>query len=493
MTNPPFERSSSADQVLGAAVGRVNDLRVADMLASLARQEVAFENAMGHIEELRDFLGSPESILGNAKTKHGEIAEAMEVHLTNAKDALAQEAPTATLDVPGGRTGPVDYNIDGVDFQSKFCNGIRNGFDAVKQHSADYPNFLPDGGKYMLPRDQYEKLLTIGGGGAVEGLSEKQTENIRKWLREFEAQTGKPFTETLQAGTPSYAETQQGAAHDTVSKHEQQLKDKQEELNKEIELEHQASLAEGLVVAGQAAAIAGGISFATMAWKFHKQGKNIFKGDLTAADWKAMGVEVGTSAIVGAVTAGGIYVLTNCADLAAPLAGALASAVKGVGSLVFDYHAGRITMDELVKSGLYVCSETAVVSLASVAGQTLIPIPVVGALIGSLAGKLLLKVAGKAVKGLQPKVDEVEAQLQAIVAKYEIARELLAERFSRLDSFVADAFNPELNARLVELSVSLAANVGVHTSHILKDHEDLGRFLDGQHALNRLTSTGDPI
>jgi hypothetical protein len=487
----PIERSAVADQVLGAFVAQTNMTRAADELAALMQQDISLEKALGEMQRVRDFLGTPEKILGNPNTKHGEIAEVMEVHTSNAKDIVEGLKPTGTLNVPGGRTGMVDYQIDGVDFQSKFHNGLRNSLDAINGHSGNYPGYLPDGGNYTLPKDQFDQLTAISKGEPVD-LSTRKADNIREWLRKYEEETGKPFTETIKPSVSSYDEVQQGVAHDTVEKHEDSLKERNEERKDDIRVEHEASFTEGVKVSAQAAAIAGGISFATMAWKFHRQGRNIFKGELTSADWKALGVEVGTSAGVAAVTAGGIYALTNCAGMAAPLAGALATAAKGLGSLALDYHAGRINLDQFVKEGLYVCSETAVVSLASMAGQALIPIPVVGALIGSLAAKYFLSLAKKLVAGITPKVKQIETALEKVIAKYEVARKLLYERFGHMDQLIKDAFDPALNLKLVETSVALARDAGVDEANILKGHQDLESFLRGEHQLSLAVGSGSP-
>ena len=97
------------------------------------------------------------------------------------------------------------------------------------------------------------------------------------------------------------------------------------------------------------------------------------------------------------------------------------------------------------------------------AGQALIPIPVVGALIGSLAAKYFLSLAKKLVAGITPKVKQIEAALEKVIAKYEVARKLLHERFGRMDQLIKDAFDPALNLKLVETSVALARDAVTRT------------------------------
>ena len=114
-----------------------------------------FLGAMRELQAVRDFVGSPENILGRAATKHGEIAERVHVGVSRAWDVLHRRAPIATTDgVP--RTGPVDYRVDGVDIQSKYYNGLRNTLDGVASHAEKYPGF-PDGpGRYHIPHELLE-------------------------------------------------------------------------------------------------------------------------------------------------------------------------------------------------------------------------------------------------------------------------------------------------------------------------------------------------
>ena len=103
-----------------AALARLDATSGAGALAgALQEQDRVFLGAMREMQAVRDFVGSPENILGRAATKHGEIAERVHVGVSRAWDVLHRRAPIATTDgVP--RTGPVDYRVDGVDIQSKY-------------------------------------------------------------------------------------------------------------------------------------------------------------------------------------------------------------------------------------------------------------------------------------------------------------------------------------------------------------------------------------
>jgi hypothetical protein len=70
--------------------------------------------------------------------------------------------------------------------------------------------------------------------------------------------------------------------------------------------------------------------------------------------------------------------------MSAPMAGVMVSATKGMSALTTDYASGNISAAEFVDMGMLICSEAAIVGIATAVGQTLIPVPVLGGLIGSI-------------------------------------------------------------------------------------------------------------
>ena len=109
--------------------------RSSDLADALSSQDRAFMAAMREMQVVRDFVGTPENILGSAMTKHGEIAEQVNVAIIRARDILLGHAPTATFEGVG-RFAPTDYRVDGVDIQSKYHNGLRNTLDGVLGQAA---------------------------------------------------------------------------------------------------------------------------------------------------------------------------------------------------------------------------------------------------------------------------------------------------------------------------------------------------------------------
>jgi hypothetical protein len=469
--------SSLGDQAAGIVTDAVNNARIAAEAVLQSTQDKAFENAMDAMAGLREFIGDPSKILGRMDTKHGEVAEHVEVAVRRARDLLAQVMPGATFEGVG-RTAPMDYRIDGIDVQSKFINGANNGLKHVLEHMDTYKDFGKDG-FYHIPKDQHAQILEVLKGNSGE-LSEKTVRAIHEKVAQIELATGKPFTEVVQPSVSTYGEVQLGKVGETVDHHEEDLKHQNEALKDQIALEHKPSLADGLKAAGGAAAVGAALGLTMNVWKKYRDGKNVFAGDFTLEDWSEVGLSTVKGAAGGAISGGAIYALTNCAELAAPFAGAFVSAAKGMASLVADYHAGKLSLDALIDNGMFVCSDAAIVGLCTAAGQTLIPVPVLGAVLGSIAGKFLSSFIGKKAREV---TDRLAERMSRIVAGLddEVRKVLdfLEKEFDRLGELTTMAFDLSANVRLLDASLALARAHGVHEALLIKNESDLDAFMRG--------------
>lgn len=178
------------DQVFGAVVNNINEQRHAAEIASLLVQDQNFARALEEVNKVREFVGTPERILGSQQTKHGEIAEQVEVGIKNARSYLHGGEQQATFEGVG-RTAPADYLVHGVDVQSKFYNGINNTLSkGIVGHLDKYPDFTSNGGFYHIPKDQFEVIEKILKGESVEGLSNKSIAAYKAAVAEIEKRTG---------------------------------------------------------------------------------------------------------------------------------------------------------------------------------------------------------------------------------------------------------------------------------------------------------------
>ncbi|MFX4313783.1 hypothetical protein F8O53_17940 [Enterobacter sp. 63] len=470
------------DQLIGSAVNALNQARIDDEIFTLSRQDIAYELACKEMLKPRDFVASPGNILGSMSTKHGEIAEQVEVAVRNSEQAIEerlQDASTFRATFEGvGRTAPQDYLIDGMDVQSKFINGTNNNLVHVLKHMEAYPNFGKDGSFYHIPKDTWQEIQDVLDGKPVEGLKSTTIEAIKAKVAEIERQTQRPFADVVRPGVSDYKDVQLGKIDETLDKHDQELAKQNDAKRAEIIDDHQPSLAEGMRATAMGAAVGGAFALGTGIYRKYRDGKNIFRGDFDALDWQDIGLDSLKGAAVGGISAGAIYTLTNYASMGAPFASALVTATKGVASLVHSYQRGEIGLDEFTDLGLIVCAESAIVGAMTVAGQALIPVPVLGALIGSISGKFMLTVAksldGKARQVLQARMDEFARRLDAI--EQQVLNRILSE-FAALGELTKAAFNVETNRQLLEASITLAQAHGVEDDKIIKNADDLDAFM----------------
>jgi len=453
------------------------------LAAALTKQDRAFWEALRELKVVKDFVGSPEHILGSEKTKHGEIAEQVHVGVRRAFDLLHQRTPSTSFEGVG-RFDAVDYVDGGVNIQSKYYNGLKNTLEGVGSHAEKYKDFGSSGGRYHIPKDQFEQLRQLRDSGTIDGLSSRSAGRIQREVENLERATGQPLEDLVEPGEATYAEVQQGRVHETIKDREDSLADKNKELKDQAHGEHGPSLSGAATAAAIGAAAGGGVRFAQAVWVKYREGKNPFQGEFSVEDWKEIGLDTAKGAGTGAVTGGALYLLTNSTDLAAPFAGALVSGLMGIGDLLGQYHAGEIDGEQFVDCSLMVAAEAAIVGLSAAAGQTLIPIPMLGAFVGSIAGKIVASAIkdglGEAESELIERLRGYEAE--AIGKLDDALRAVMGELdayFGRMSDLARIAFDETVNTNLrLAASIRIAEAVEVQDHQILRSNADLDTFME---------------
>ena len=213
------------------------------------------------------------------------------------------------------------------------------------------------------------------------------------------------------------------------------------------------------------------------------RGKNPFHGEFSAEDWMDIGVDTAKGASGGAVAGGALYLLTNATELSAPFAGALVSGMMGLGRLVGHYHSGKIDGAQFLNLSLLVVSDAAIVGVAAMAGATLIPVPMLGAFVGSIAGRLVASTIRERFGDVAPDLAaRVEAYESQAIAKLD---ESLQDELRRLDSWFGNlaewsriAFDEATNSEVrLAASVRIAEAVRVPEHHILRSASDTDAFI----------------
>ena len=388
-------------QGVGDIARYMNQMRADELIRNNLLQDVNLEKALRELKEAREFLAHPSTILGNDSTKFGEVAEHLEVAFKNADNLILGSPATATFDGVG-RTDCVDFLIDGLPVQSKFVQ-YHKSVDAVINHLKQYPDFLKTNGSYIIPKDYYNevvewlklspeelnKLTKAEQGDVARTVVEK--------IKQFEKDNNVKFIDVVKPSQNNYADVQynpndieNSPAMDTIDNKEQEINETDEVQREKFEQMAKASVKEGAKAACIAATIDGVISFASTLIVKLSNGKRL--SELNEDDWKDILKNAGIGAVRGGAVGGGIYALTNCANMSAPLAAALVTATIGIVTQAIKLAKCEISYDDFMYNILDLSVESAVSGVGSFAGQMLIPVPVLGAIIGSLVSALVLRI-----------------------------------------------------------------------------------------------------
>lgn len=174
--------------------------------------------------------------------------------------------------------------------------------------------------------------------------------------------------------------------------------------------------------------------------------------------------------------------MTNFLNSPAPVANSLVTATFGVVSLARKLENNQITKEEFTMNSEVVCLEVGTSALSAMLGQTLIPIPVLGAIVGNTVGMLMLEIS-------RNYLDSDEQQLiQEYVTKMSDLDNKYVEEYSRLlkeiqnkehkfNSLVELAFDKDVNKAFYS-SVALALSEGVDEGMILKDLNDIDSYFN---------------
>lgn len=487
-------------QVLASFIEYMNTVRLQEREIMLSdsylkerhasqKQDEAFHLAFQQVNKVREFLQDPSKILGSDKTKHGEIAEQVEVHVRNAYTILKGMDPLATFDGVG-RTAPEDYLINDVPYQSKFINGDINNLTHVLKHMDKYNGFGRDGSKYMIPKDAYELVTRLRAGETVGFRGTTELAILQK-VKEIESLSGQSFSDVIKPSISTYDDVQQVTVARTLGKHEDVMIDQQqlakEDIHRKAEQEREkikdstsANIRDGIGKAAIAGGIAASVDIVVSIYKKTKDGKAL--SSFTSDDWKELGWSGAQKGTKGALTAGSIYMLTNLTNMGAPMAGAVTTSIFGFSSLFMNYQNGHITLDDLVTDSQVLCFEAGVSALAAAAGQTLIPVPVLGAAIGVLTADILLSISNQFfVKGEKEFAEKLEClqseAMQTLNEEHKKILEDIVDKYEEMGRIIDMAFDVSINVdvRLAN-STNFARSMGVLENQILTSVNDIDAF-----------------
>ena len=461
-----------------ACIDARNRARIESQLDAMRCQDTNLDAALSSLAKARSTIDEKIIALnrGGARGMHGFIAEVAEVGIRNARNSLAgRPADCEWIN----NNGAVDILRSGVPIQQKFVeSGGMYSLDATIKHLHRYPDFIDGEGVYQIPRDHYKTVLklyltprqeavrTLNRSGGVPSF--KDWEHVQAFFRD----SGLKMSD-IEPSMLTYSEVQPHTIHDTLSENSRELRRQDRRKRQAIRRKHAASVSEGLRVTAGAAAFEGATTLAMIIATKLKEGRRL--RDLDQQDWREIITASSSGAVTGAIRGASIYALTNLAATPATAANAFVTTGLGVAEQAYLLRNGSISETEFVESTQLLCLESAVVALSATIGQTIIPIPVLGAVIGGTTGSILSQVVED---GLNARERELAARL--FEENRALDAQLESEWRQHLDRLKA---NMEVFLSLVvemasvdavaacEASVALARRLGIPSEDILDTPE----------------------
>ena len=469
---------STQEQGVAAWIDYLRVLRTEVLLDKLSAQDCNLESALKALNEVKKFISASEHILGSPLQKHGEVAEHMQVGFSNAREAVQGLQQIYTFDGVG-RLAMEDYLRDGRMIQSKFYNGTRGTFSAIRHHLSNYPMFIANGGTYEIPRDQYAKLIDIYERGETARSSlMRSEETLYKAMKTWEEDNSIQIKAVVKPAVVGYDDVQLAVAEQTVAHEEGHIRDIDERIRQKAYTAAKPTLAEGAKATAVAAALEGGITFAVKVLEKRRSGTKI--QDFTWEDWKDIGFDTLAGTGKGAVRGVTIYAMTNYTPVPSPLASAMVTATFGVAAQARKLQNGTIREDDFINNCEVICLEVAISALSSMLGEILIPVSVLGTIIGNATGMFMYEISKNYLSATEEKlISEYQQECEKYIHQLEVEYQTLVARIDKevfqFNSLLELAFDGPENQRL-EASVAVAISAGAQKEKLLKNRAESDAF-----------------
>lgn len=473
---------STQEQAVASWITYLNQVRLDELVAKLNQQDTNLEEALCILNKLKENVNDEiiKSNRGGERGIHGFLAEVLETAFGNARNVVEGKEPEYEW---VNDNGPVDLIRNGVNIQQKFVrSGGHYGLEAICEHMKKYPSFLKEGGKYQIPRDFYEKLKFVMDMSDDDIKNYLKSDNPElslrqiKWIKDF-FEKNNISMDDIEPSINTYASAQKGKVNETISDEQENIKEKDKKERQKAYEGSKPTLKEGIKAAGVSATVEGGVTFCMSVAQKRKEKKF---SEFSSDDWKDIGIDTGKGVVKGGIRGGSIYVLTNFTATPANVASAYVTAAFGIASQVRALEEGKVSEEDFVINCETVCLDVTVSTIASVAGQLLIPVPVLGAVLGNVAGEFVYELckkqgtskSQKIIEGYNAEMNQLNQQLDSQFLQVVLEVQKRIERFKDLEKL---AFDEDINIAF-NASVNLAIEVGVSSDKILQTKEDIDNF-----------------
>ena len=241
------------------------------------------------------------------------------------------------------------------------------------------------------------------------------------------------------------------------------------------------TVAEGMKATVVGAAVEGTTAFVQTVIRKRQSGKKI--KDFDRSDWIDIAADSGKGTAKGGIRGASIYFLTNYTATTPSLASAITTAAFGVAEQAHLLRKGEVNEAEFIENSELLCFDASVSAISAFAGQVLIPVPVIGAIIGNAVGTMLYQIGkdslsqreNKFIEGYLKELAELDKKLES---EYRQNVERMNRCYAEYLELVMCTFDPDVEKAL-DGSAALAKRLGVPDEEILDSYDKIaGYFLD---------------
>ena len=487
---------SNQEQTTSAIIEYLKQIRLAELVKALYKENSNLEQALDSINvALEDCHILIDSNRGG-EAVHGFIAEAAQRGVGNAWEQIKGNPAIYEWVNNNGELDLLRNGVEGL--QLKFYNGPKATLIALKEFLEKYPSFLEDGGKYQIPKDYYEKIVKLYNATADE--AKQFTNNSELTRREWEFvknyfEKGNIKLNDIEPSELTYAQVQKNAIDTTLSEAKKELREESFERKKELIRDDKPTPADAMKAGLIGASLEGGT---TLFLEIKKKLKNKKLKDFNSDDWNEILKDASISTAKGGVRGVVVQLISNKSNLPddvaalidpkyypksttpASIANAIVTASFGMAEQAHLFRQNKLSETDFIINSEIVCLEASISALSSLIGQTIIPIPVLGAIVGNTVGNIMYKVA-------KDNFDEKEQELalkyakeqeeldKELSEKYQNVISLLNENMNRYLIIIENSFNPDIKLSF-EGSINLAKYLGVPTEEILDTKEKIDDY-----------------
>ena len=202
--------------------------------------------------------------------------------------------------------------------------------------------------------------------------------------------------------------------------------------------------------------------------------------DYDLDDWYEILEKTGVGIAKGGVRGISIYALTNYAATPAAVANSLCTISFGLAHQLYLYRNGVIDQYQFLINSENLCLDCSVSAMSSLFGQVLIPIPVIGAVVGNSVGTLLCQLlrdqlTSREKKKLKDYLKQLEILDSQLDQEYQTYIKQINDSLINYYNLLESAFSPDYRVAF-DSSIALAKSIGISDDQILKNKQEIDDY-----------------